>query len=724
MHYFLISIVLITLGLQLTLFVYLIVLARRHLNELQRCDPASLEALPGTTFPWLLWITHRLREAGNRREVVTLQLAVEEFEWSLAHDQYHLGLQRLGILAPIIGVLLTSILFLSFDSTKALKAEAILSSVTPLVAGVFAGAVLAILNQILLTIAGWQINYLRVAVRKWLDARQDVRRDLMDAAAASALLKGSEEAVLSLQQAAVRFEMSADQHIQQSASFQQAIRGIADASRGFEHRISDLGRELRSLEEIASGTKKFVDEATKHGSAAFGRLEEVSSLLHTSAAAKLVPAMETQSRFAEGLVNFMENTGALSHHMTRATEQLVTATQRHSEAWDKIGASWTARVEPAHELFQIRIQDLAAKSEELGSTMASLDNSFQTMGTRIDELQPQWNQQAQLLQVGAQTISRVLDDGLVPIVQAQERASIAWGEAAHRLNQSTGNLSSASDLALSASGEQAKAVKNWSALIESHVAPSLQALASAAQGLTEGSQELTQSVQTATGAISIAATSFSELPANSKAAINNLESAVSQFSNIITTDFKQLGMTYTATAAHTSEAVNSLRLSFASLAAASQDLRTAAAETTADVEQGLESRRVIAEAVDESRQSAAALRESIQQVVAPTHLAIRDTLSSLQQSINTLNAALENRLVPSTDALQQIIPIIHQLQKATQDLQPLSRLHTELHSLIRTTERLTDVIVAIEQLPDRIHSASQKNGNGRLWGRLFGRADN
>jgi hypothetical protein len=76
----------------------------------------------------------------------------------------------MGVMAPLLGVVLTVAGFYWLhvgDDVQSL--QTILLAVAPLVSGVGTGAVLALINQALLHIAGRRVESLRMSARTWFD---------------------------------------------------------------------------------------------------------------------------------------------------------------------------------------------------------------------------------------------------------------------------------------------------------------------------------------------------------------------------------------------------------------------------------------------------------------------------------------------------------------------------------------------------------------------------
>jgi hypothetical protein len=95
---------------------------------------------------------------------------LQELDNRIASNGNYVLLQRMGVMAPLLGVILTvaGFYWLHVDNEDQ-SLQSILLAVTPLVGGVGTGAVLALINQALLHIAGRRVESLRMTARTWFD---------------------------------------------------------------------------------------------------------------------------------------------------------------------------------------------------------------------------------------------------------------------------------------------------------------------------------------------------------------------------------------------------------------------------------------------------------------------------------------------------------------------------------------------------------------------------
>src|SRR3954467_3506333 len=119
---------------------------------------------------WLQWVVANF-SPGAAPSNFTREDALQELDAQIASNGNYLLLQRMGVMAPLLGVVLTVAGFYWLHVGQGDESlQSILMTVTPLVSGVGTGAVLALVNQVLLHIAGRRVESLRMTARGWFDA--------------------------------------------------------------------------------------------------------------------------------------------------------------------------------------------------------------------------------------------------------------------------------------------------------------------------------------------------------------------------------------------------------------------------------------------------------------------------------------------------------------------------------------------------------------------------
>src|SRR3954454_12227002 len=144
---------------------------RLHRDFDQNRDGRSNADVLGRKHTWLQWVLFHFPADSTSPSNFTREDALQELDTRIASNGNYLLLQRMGVMAPLLGVILTVAGFYWLRVGRGDESlQSILSAVTPLVSGVGTGAVLALVNQVLLHIAGRRVESLRMTARRWFDA--------------------------------------------------------------------------------------------------------------------------------------------------------------------------------------------------------------------------------------------------------------------------------------------------------------------------------------------------------------------------------------------------------------------------------------------------------------------------------------------------------------------------------------------------------------------------
>lgn len=146
---------------------------RRTLDALWQngCAPESGLAQASTNGQWIGWISTRFHDGAFGDGHYSREAALGELDnWLEGYGSY-LFLQRMGIMAPLVGLLITVIgfFFLQTPTSDNGDVKQILYALTPLILGVGTGASLALINQVLLHLASNNTDALRAAASRWFD---------------------------------------------------------------------------------------------------------------------------------------------------------------------------------------------------------------------------------------------------------------------------------------------------------------------------------------------------------------------------------------------------------------------------------------------------------------------------------------------------------------------------------------------------------------------------
>jgi hypothetical protein len=251
-------------------------------------------------FGWLRWVLAEFpRSVGDESGAparFTRDEAFEELDVRIGADPAYLMLQRMSVMAPLLGVVLTVLGFLWLDVNQAdeQSLQTILTAVTPLVTGVGAGAVLALINQFLLQLAGGRLERLRMTARSWFDSAiwPSVGRQVQVAA---------EGAMIDHARIARSFAVVAAQCERTVALFQADMQGIPQALCGARDALEASARLLADLAPAATRSVANLDVSVAAFRTTIDREFSEAARLHYRASKLLAGAVDDVSDAAQSL---------------------------------------------------------------------------------------------------------------------------------------------------------------------------------------------------------------------------------------------------------------------------------------------------------------------------------------------------------------------------------------------------------------------------------------
>jgi hypothetical protein len=275
---------------------------------------------------WLRWVLVEFPTSAAPRSRFSRDEALHELDVRIASDSAYLMLQRMSIMAPLLGVVLTVVGFywLDFNEAGAESLQTIMTAVTPLVSGVGAGAVLALINQILLHLAGGRLERLRMTARAWFDRAIWRHASHGAEAAANNALIDHERFAQSLTATAAELERAV-------AAFQSAIVGIPQGLRAARQSLDASAQMLADLQPAATRSVANLDVSVAAFRTTIDREFTEAARLHHRASKMLAAAVGDISGAAEALKMGMgDAAGAAAEgaHQTANGEGAVPANLR------------------------------------------------------------------------------------------------------------------------------------------------------------------------------------------------------------------------------------------------------------------------------------------------------------------------------------------------------------------------------------------------------------
>ena len=161
------------LGGQVTLLMVLLKRLKEEQELYQKCVDGTTPRvrLNKDASPWISWLDLRFPPGKPTTGQWDREDALREFDHLISvHPCYQL-LLRATVMAPLVGVLITASGFMIVDMPEGdgLKIQQIVKAISPLYLGVITGALLAIVNQVLLLVVSARLEETRKVASDWFD---------------------------------------------------------------------------------------------------------------------------------------------------------------------------------------------------------------------------------------------------------------------------------------------------------------------------------------------------------------------------------------------------------------------------------------------------------------------------------------------------------------------------------------------------------------------------
>ncbi len=243
-------------------------------------------------FPWLKWVDSNFPAGTSTPGNYTREDVLHELDTRIASSSDYLLLQRLGVMAPLLGVILTVLgfPFIQLPETEDPSLDQMLDVVTPLVAGVGTGAVLALINQFLLHIAGSWAERMRTIGRTWFDSAIWYSVGLDTQAATVKAIAAIERMAKSVSESADHQAENAHRLVESTSAIRHAAAEFREIVQVFGTDIKDLPDTLRDVRDAVEASAKALDALIPVGQRAVAGLDVSVSAFRTSIEQDFIPS--------------------------------------------------------------------------------------------------------------------------------------------------------------------------------------------------------------------------------------------------------------------------------------------------------------------------------------------------------------------------------------------------------------------------------------------------
>jgi methyl-accepting chemotaxis protein len=361
---------------------------RRLLRHYEQGSDGRGNAAATQQLSWIGWVlsifpANTATPPGN----YTREDVLHELDTRIASDSDYLLLQRMGVMAPLLGVVLTVAGFYWLDvSDNEQSLQSILLAVTPLVSGVGTGAVLALINQGLLHVAGRSVESLRLTARTWFDAVIWSRIGL-DTQAATV------KAVRALERFAVSMNDSSDRYAATTHQIEKSSASMTDAARQFREVVHSFGGEMKGIPQalgdvrLAAGASAVaLQDLIQIGKRAVANLDVSVAAFRTTLEREFATAAGLHFRssnvFAESVQQISDATSLLKE----GADELRKTAQANTDSFEGLQESVRAHLLPGTREFHGAAQQLTSQIAASGKVAATLSSSAQAIAHEFDKV--------------------------------------------------------------------------------------------------------------------------------------------------------------------------------------------------------------------------------------------------------------------------------------------------------------------------------------------------
>lgn len=322
-------------------------------------------------FPWLKWVNSNFPAGTSTPGNYTREDVLHELDTRIASSSDYLLLQRLGVMAPLLGVILTVLgfPFIQLPETEDPSLDQMLNVVTPLVAGVGTGAVLALINQWLLHMAGGRAEAMRTVGRTWFDSAIWYSVGLDTQAATVKAIAAIERMAKSVSESANQQSENAHRLVESTSAMRHAAAEFREIVQAFGTDIKDLPDTLRAVRDATAASAKALDALLPVGRRAVAGLDVSVSAFRTSIEQDFIPAAARHRESLDSLSDCnLKALGDSSSRIQNAAKAVTEGTVLFGKVLEE-QSQFAERMSPIQQILHESIDRLAKSGAQLEATV-------------------------------------------------------------------------------------------------------------------------------------------------------------------------------------------------------------------------------------------------------------------------------------------------------------------------------------------------------------------
>lgn len=425
-------------------------------------------------FAWLRWVNKVFPADTTTPGNYTRDDVLQELDTRIASSSDYLLLQRMGVMAPLLGVILTVLGFAWLEVPESTEQSLgdILFAVTPLVAGVGAGAVLAFINQGLLHVAGNKSESLRIMARTWFDAAIWSSVGLDTQAATVKAIHAIERMAESVSSSAAEQTRNTQLLAETTAAIRQAGQQLQESVGSFSGELQGLPATLAGLQTTTAATTEALQNLIPVGQRAIAGLDVAVSAFRSAVESDFVQAANLHREVVDGVAQTVGSLSETSKQLQANTATMQDTVAAQGTTMQSLNASLQDRVLPAHEKLEATVAALAEKVALFRRDVATLSQSTAAVSKEFS----------------------AVSDGIQPAVESFDQTAAAHRASADLLQDGSRQLHRATEV-LAAGTEKIEALLNQQLESGQQVGPAQQSMLTAMQQISAAGKRLQETIE-------------------------------------------------------------------------------------------------------------------------------------------------------------------------------------------------------------------------------------
>jgi ABC-type transporter Mla subunit MlaD len=341
--------------------------------------------------PWFKWVDTNFPRNSTTPGNYTRDDVLKELDTQIASDGSYLLLQRAGVMAPLLGVIITvaGFMLIDFSQTGEQSLGELLLIVVPLSAGVGTGALLAIINQGLLHLVGGKVERVRYAARVWFDSAIWSHVGLDTQAATVKAIQAMERMARSVNEAADREHENIQAMREGTASIRLAAHDFQETHAVLNGQFREMPGRLAELTAAIEYAVDTLDALIPVGQRAATGLDTAVASFQTAVEERFAPAAKTHHTSIETLAESVARINESTLQLRVSSGDLQDTVNSHANAFKGLNRSLVKQVLPAHEAFLAAISQFNGRAEGLLERMDRLHEEVLQSLERVSALAPE-----------------------------------------------------------------------------------------------------------------------------------------------------------------------------------------------------------------------------------------------------------------------------------------------------------------------------------------------